>query len=363
VSSEKKKRILFITPYPQAAAPSQRFRFEQYFHLLRTSGYQYDVQSFLDSQNWQIFFKTARVGEKALALVKGFIRRCALILKVKRYDFVFIHREASPVGPPVFEWLVAKAFRKKIIYDFDDAIWLTDRENESWQTKFLKWRSKTASICRWSFKVSCGNEYLYNYALRFNLNSHVNPTTIDTSTHHSTNNYRQPEQNEKVVIGWTGSHSTLKYLSEIQPALKNIIEKNKNVSFLIIADQAPALTIPFQFVKWNEEDEIRDLLKIDIGVMPLPDNDWTKGKCGFKALQYMALGIPAVVSPVGVNSKIIEHGKEGFLAATLLDWENYLLKLIDDKALREKMGAEGRKKVEGSYSVDSNAALFLSLFA
>jgi glycosyltransferase involved in cell wall biosynthesis len=166
-----------------------------------------------------------------------------------------------------------------------------------------------------------------------------------------------------VVIGWTGSHSTLKYLRLLQPVLQKLENQFDQVSFLVIADQQPQLRLSrLDFIKWNPITEIEDLLKIDIGIMPLPDDEWSKGKCGFKALQYMALEIPAVISPVGVNIEIISEGIEGFLCRTDEEWLVVLGKLIQDATLREALGKRGRKKIIDSYSVSSNTSNFLSLF-
>jgi len=281
------------------------------------------------------------------------------------YDFVFIHRELAPLGPPVFEWVLAKVFQRKIIYDFDDAIWLTDRQHESMMRRIGKWRSKVRNICKWSYKVSCGNHYLCNYASQFNSNVVYNPTTIDTEMLHNPSLVKVPPDPQcKIRIGWTGSHSTLKYLDAIEPVLKKILSANSEVEFVVIADRKPDLTsLPsMTFVPWNSESEIKDLMQLDIGVMPLPDDDWARGKCGFKALQYMALELPTVVSPVGVNPQIIDQGVTGFLCNTQQEWEAALKTLIEKPELRKSMGINGRMKVIKDYSILSNSATFLSLF-
>ncbi len=355
-------KILFLVPYPLKASPSQRFRFEQYFSILESKSYTYEVQSFLNSHNWQLFFKPGKAVLKAIALLNGFLKRCAMLFKAPAYDFIFIHREVTPIGPPVFEWLLIKILQKKIIYDFDDAIWLTDRAGESFFLKIGKWRSKVKSICRWSYKVSCGNDYLCQYALQFNRKVFNNPTTIDTVHLHNPAFYLREKRENKINIGWTGSHSTLKYLHEVEEILRKIISENNNINVVIIADKRPNISIPYEFIPWNADSEIKDLLTIDIGIMPLPDDEWAKGKCGFKALQYMALDIPAVVSPVGVNTLIIDHNRNGFLASTKEEWYNHLNQLIHKEELRKKIGASGRKKVEEYYSVNANSRLFLSLF-
>ncbi len=146
--------------------------------------------------------------------------------------------------------------------------------------------------------------------------------------------------------------------------LHKILQEYPAVEFIVIADRPPSLDIgsSVKFIPWNSETEIKDLLQFDIGIMPLPDDEWAKGKCGFKALQYMALELPAVASPVGVNSRIINHGVNGFLCNTPEEWEEALRKLIEDSDLRKKMGINGRKTVVENYSVLSNSANFLSLF-
>jgi glycosyltransferase involved in cell wall biosynthesis len=357
------KRILFLVPYPLHESPSQRFRFEQYFGILKDQGCSYTVQSFLNLGDWQVFFGSGETLTKIKALAFGYAKRVIALFKSPMYDFVFIHREAAPLGPPIFEWIISKVLNRKVIYDFDDAIWLTDRKSESWLMTVAKWRKKVAKICRWSYKVSCGNEYLCDFARKYNKEVIYNPTTIDTENLHNPELIKpRHSDHNKVRIGWTGSHSTLKYLHEVEGVLKKIIRENSSVEFLVIADRKPSLPFPVTFLPWNQNTEMEDLMQLDIGIMPLPDDTWAKGKCGFKALQYMALQIPAVASPVGVNSAIIDNGNDGFLCRTPAEWEESLKKLIADPNLRISMGRNGRKKILEDYSVRSNGRTFLSLF-
>jgi glycosyltransferase involved in cell wall biosynthesis len=357
-----KKTICFIFPYPVKTAPSQRFRMEQYFDILRQHGYKFTVKPFISKSQYEILYHDGKKFLKLLATVQGFINRLLLLFTISRYEFIFIHREATPLGPPIVEWVVYKIFRKKIIYDFDDAIWSTDREREPWYLRILKWRSKVALICRWSYKVSCGNEYLADYAVKHNSNVTLNPTTIDTEHTHNPALFPRTS-NDSLIIGWTGSHSTLKYLEEIESVLKDLEEKYPSLIFRVIADKKPDSALKnLDFKLWSSVTEIGDLAACHIGVMPLPDDKWTQGKGGFKALQYMALEIPAVVSPVGINIKIIRDGVEGFLCSNETEWFNKLELLIKNPDLRMKMGKKGRERVINQYSVISNAATFLSLF-
>jgi glycosyltransferase involved in cell wall biosynthesis len=249
-----------------------------------------------------------------------------------------------------------------MIYDFDDALWLTDVQSESVLIRFIKWRSKVRSICQWSYKVSCGNEFLCSYARQFNQRVVYNPTTIDTDALHVPPHTKW-QSGKLITVGWTGSNSTLKYLKSLEPVLADLEKRCGSVQFMVIADKPPALSLSrLIFKAWNRDTEIADLSQFDIGIMPLPDDDWTRGKCGFKALQYMALEIPAVASPVGVNPSVIDQGVNGFLPSSHEDWETQLLLLIENEDLRADFGRNGRRKVVDQYSVRSNAGRFLSLF-
>lgn len=281
------------------------------------------------------------------------------MFRVKKYQFVFIHREASPIGPPVFEWILAKVLNKRIIYDFDDSIWLSNTSSHNQIVAGVKWHGKVASICKWAYKVSCGNEFLCSYARRYNANVVLNPTTIDTNNLH---NRQKNQDTDNVVIGWTGTHSTVDYLTELIPVLKKL-ETKFEFDFMVISNKRPDFNLKsLKYVPWKKETEIDDLMQFNFGVMPLTDDKWAKGKCGFKALQYMALGMPAVASPVGVNATIVSNGENGYLCNSPVEWEEALSNLLSDKGLRTKMGAKARQHIVESYSVSSNASTFLSLF-
>jgi len=356
------RKIIFIIPYPLKCAPSQRFRFEQYLPLLTARGFSLQFEPFVSEANYPVLYLPNGFGKKILVLLKGIVRRLSLLFAVRNATYIFIHREALPFGPPVVEWIIGRVLGKKIIYDFDDAIWLTDK-HESYVEKLLRWRSKVAHICRWSYRISCGNEYLAQYARQFNSRVVVNPTTIDTENLHHPAKVKHVKDPGQVVIGWTGSHSTLKYLEHLLPVLQQLEQEHPQVAFLVIANRNPELPLQrCSFVPWQKETEAHDLARMDIGIMPLPDDAWTRGKCGFKALQYMAMEIPCVASPVGVNTTIIQHGVNGMLAQTAEEWKHCLSLLITRPDLRTQLGRAGRQTVVNRYSVQSNAALFLSLF-
>ena len=352
-------RILFITPYPFDEAPSQRFRFEQYYDLLKSNKIEFDSRSFFDQGTWEILYKPGHKLHKVFGTMMGFVRRMLLMFTVLRYDKVFIHREATPIGPPIFEWIIAKVLRKRIIYDFDAAIWLSNTSANNTIVAGIKWHGKVGSICKWSWKVSCGNDYLCDYARQFNTNVFLNPTTINTEHYH---NRIQNQETDDVILGWTGTHSTVEYLEPLVPVLQKLEQKH-SFKFVVISNREPQFQLrSLVYVPWEKDSEISDLLRFHVGIMPLTDDKWAKGKCGFKALQYMALGMPAVASPVGVNTKIIDDGINGYLCETPEQWENALTALLTNRQQRVAMGKSARKKIEDYFSVRANSSFFLSMF-
>ncbi len=360
--SEKKNRIAFFVPAPIGISPGQRFRFEQYLNLLKEKGYEPIIFSFWDMDTFKGLYND-KLSVKVFGLIKGFFRRWVHLLQaLSMSKTIFVYREVLPIGPPIFEFILSKIFKKKIIYDFDDAIWMPLTSKTNALAKYFKYNQKVAYICKVSKVVSCGNKFLAQYANKFNKNVIVNPTTIDTKYHHC--RLKNHSKKDEVVIGWTGTHSNFIYFDIVIEALKKLEEENIPFKFVVIADKNPNINLHnFHFIKWSLNSEIDDLLSFDIGIMPLDDgiSELSKGKCGFKALQYMALGIPAIVSPIGVNSEIIQHNKNGFIA-TNKDWYSLLKILIDDVAKRREIGKNANKYVVKKYSVLSNSDTFLSLF-
>ncbi len=351
--------ILFLVPYPIGSAPSQRFRFEQYFSLLVKNGYSYEVRPFWDINIWHLLYCKGHLIKKIIGLIKGYWGRISCLLSINRFDKVFVHREVTPLGLPLFEYLISKVFKIPLVYDFDDTIWLHDSHiTRNTFLSWLKYSKKVSSICRWSHKISCGNQYLANYARQYNSIVFINPTTIDTVSYH----IPQYHENDPIVIGWTGTHSTIPYLEMLLPALEELSTKQYFI-FKVICNVPPTFNLPgLKFIEWKKEQEIEDLNSIDIGIMPLVDNAWTKGKCGFKILQYMALKKATIASAVGVNTEIIDHGHNGLLCSNQSEWLYSLELLMLDEALRTRLGQNGRTLVEQKYSVVSNSANFLKLF-
>jgi glycosyltransferase involved in cell wall biosynthesis len=360
IQTLKKPRIYFITAAPLGVSPSQRFRFEHYLPYLDEKGYRYKVSPYLSMKNRDVLYKSPSVMRKVMAVIRGYTRRIRDVFRVIPYDYVYIHREATPVGPPIFEWIFARLLRKKVVYDFDDAIWVPTMSEHNRKFRFARSFSKIGRICRWAWLVTVGNKFLAQYASQFNKNVKVIPTVVNTETVHGT---LQDHDTGKPQVGWTGSFTTLPYLDMVIPVLKRLQERY-DFTFVVIADRDPKPDLKnYLFVPWSSKTETEDLLRFHIGLMPLTDTEISRGKCGFKAIQYMALGIPPVVSPVGVNTEIVQHRVNGFVCGTESEWEDALAGLLNDVALRKQIGREARKKIEDHYSIHSTKDLFLANFS
>jgi len=284
------------------------------------------------------------------------LRRLKDVLRANEFDIIFIAREAFITGSSFFEQQLAKR-KARIIYDFDDAIWMDVISANNHWFSWLKSGAKTGRIIRVADLVFAGNNYLASYARAFNDNVVVVPTTIDTGLY-------QPDysvKKEKITIGWSGSVSTIEHFQHAIPALM-LLKKmyGEKIEIKVIGDKNfknEALGITG--ISWLMETELQDLRSIDVGIMPLPNNEWTLGKCGLKGLQYMALEIPTVMSPVGVNKEIIDDGFNGYLADSKEDWVEKISLLIENPDLRIQIGKQGRKTVIERFSVESQKELFL----
>ena len=351
-----KKKLLILAPYPFDCAPSQRFRFEQYISFLEKD-LEVEFESFIDLETWNQLYFPGRFAFKARKMLLSFWRRIVLLFKIGQYDYLFIHREMAQVGPPILEWFVAKILRKKFIYDFDDAIWIPNYSETNATFQRLKAYWKVRYIMKWAHHVTAGNQFLADFAKQYNSNVSIVPTTIDTTYHL----VKEKSVNQVPVIGWTGSHTTMHYLSFLQPVLIKLAEKHQ-FKFRVISNQPPEFELcNLEFVKWSNDTEIEDLSAIDIGVMPLVEDKWASGKCAFKALQYMALGMPAVVSPVGVNESVITNGKNGYLAMTEAEWFETLNELLEHPEIRARIGQEAINTIENRYSVNAFSKRYLEI--
>jgi glycosyltransferase involved in cell wall biosynthesis len=353
------RRVLFVSAHPRGFAPSQRFRFEQYVDFLAEHGFETTFSPVIREEEYPLLYAPGNTVHKAALFARGLVTRLVQSLRRSDYDVAIVQREAIQLGTTVFESALARS-PTKLVFDFDDAIWLPDTSPANRRMRFLKRPGKVSRLIEISDMVWAGNDYLADYARRFNAATHVVPTTIDTDRHRPC---PQRDGDAPACLGWTGSPSTLKHFEQVVPALLRIRERfGDRVTFKVIGDptyRQDALGI--RGVPWREESEIQDLCEIDIGLMPLPDDEWAKGKCGLKALQFMALELPVVASPVGVNPAIIDDGANGFLAATEDEWFERLSALLQSPQSRAGIGRAARERVVSAYSVASQRETYLRL--
>jgi glycosyltransferase involved in cell wall biosynthesis len=351
-------RVLALMPALYDTSPSQRYRLEQWEPLLRERGVEITYEAFEDEDLHAFLYKPGMIGKKLQLVTRGLSRRMSLVRKAKGYDLVYILREAALLGPPLFERLIHQQ-RVPIVFDFDDAVFVSYRSPSNGYLSYLKFASKTKTICRIASHVMAGNPYLAEYARQVNDRVTVIPTTIDTEKYRVSS---QKESSGPPVIGWTGSYSTVQHLDTLRGALKKLAERE---SFQLRVIGTPSYQCPpidVEAMPWRADTELRDLSAIDIGVMPLPDDKWSKGKCGLKALQFMALGIPTICSPVGVNTDIIQDDQNGFLASTEDEWVEKLSRLLRSRELRQRLGQAGRATIEQKYSAITQTPRVYEIF-
>ncbi len=354
--------ILFIANHRLDRSPNQRFRFEQYLNYFTEKGIKWKLSNIISEADDKVIYKPGKYFGKAIVMLKSLFRRWKDVREADKYDIIFVCREAHMLGTDYFERQFAKS-KAKVIFDLDDAIWLADISEANRSLAFLKNPDKTNAIFRYADMVFAGNEYLANQARKFNKNVKIVPTTIDTDTYHQPAAVKK-QFPDKICIGWTGSMSTVKHFEHALPMLEKLYEQYEDkIYFKLINERVVSYpSIGLTTTKWEKEKEVEQLNELDIGIMPLPDDDWSRGKCGFKGLQYMSLGIPAVMSPVGVNMEIISDGENGYLAATDEEWLDKLGKLIVSETLRKDLGEKGRQTIINSYSKRSQQDRYIAFF-
>lgn len=247
----------------------------------------------------------------------------------------------------------------KYIVDYDDAIFHQyDNSNNKIIKLFLS--NKIAKVMKYSRLVVAGNRYLSSYATKAGAKATVVPTVIDLEKYDKV--VASKKDNKEVVIGWIGSPSTSKYLTFLEDVFIELSQKYSIKVHIIGSTVSPFKNFNAKLIKWSEDSEIEEMKKFDIGIMPLFDSPWERGKCGFKLIQYMGCSLPVVGSPVGVNSEIVDDGKNGFLVTSEEEWKNSLELLIQEQQLRGQFGKEGRNKVAQNYSKNAVQNKLLKLY-
>jgi glycosyltransferase involved in cell wall biosynthesis len=333
-------RVLFLTQYPEDG-PSSRFRVYQYIGELQKQGIVCSVSPLITSDlYWAMYLEHQQLKYNLVEAGTAVAKRLCCLPLVVRYDVVFVQKLPLPFASGVF----VRAMRRlndNVVFDFDEALYVR-RETEA------------REVVRASKCVVVGNDHLRDFARRYNRRVTVIPTPIDTRHYTPTaigeHESRRPDV---VTIGWMGTSHQLKYLEGMEDVLASL-GKSCRIRLKVVSNGQPKFKLfaDYVFIPWRRQEELRDLWSFDIGIMPLNDDEVSRGKCGFKLLQYMAMGRPCVASPIGVNTQMIQHGVNGFLAGTKQEWRDRLYTLASSKSLRQTMGRAGRRIVCDSYSLD-----------
>ena len=353
------KKILVVCPNPEGVAPGQRLKYEQYFDNWRQNGYDITVKPFVSKAFQKIVYKKGYFFSKLCYTLLGYFERVKLLLHIKEYDIAYIFLWVTPFGFPLFEMLYCKLARQ-IIYDIDDLVYTTNK-NAPWYSKLLKTKYKPIYLMKKAGHVITCTPYLDQFVRGFNSNTTDISSTVDTSQKYvCVNSYKN---DNPLGIGWSGSHSTIQHFKTIKNVLIAIQSKYPDIKIMVMGGSNVQLAgLRLESTEWTEDKEIATLQSFDIGIYPLPNEQWVYGKSGLKAIQYMALGIPTIATAIGTNFRVIDNGVSGYLVNSEEEWIEKLTMLIENPAVRKEVGMAGRTKVEHFFSVNANKQKYLDAF-
>ena len=355
----KTKKILFLSPYPIDKAPSQRLKYEQYYKHIEEGGFNIKTSSFVSLRFWKIIYKKGNILLKIVYTILGYLRRTLDLFTLRKYDVVYIHLWVTPFGFPIYEWLV-RLIAKKVVYDIDDMVFLGHSSEANQLLKGLKGKKKMIYLMKTADHVITCTPTLDNFVRQYNTKTTDISSTINTDLY----TLKKHEEKQTITLGWSGSHSTSKYVKLLEPVFEILLKKGYNFDVLVIGDAQfyfQNKAIKLNAIPWSLNTEVEDLKKIDIGLYPLPNEQWVLGKSGLKALQYMALGIPSIATNIGANSRIIQHLKNGFLVNNKEQWIEAIEFLIQNTEERIKIGNKARETVIHKFSINANARTYLAI--
>jgi glycosyltransferase involved in cell wall biosynthesis len=341
-------KVGFLALQAPDLSPGQRYRVEAFLPWLERRGIEFSYDWLLDRKDLRVFYGRESVVKKGVIAAKAAFRRLRSVTRLRQVDVYVVQREAFFLLNEWSEWLAH--LRAPVVFDFDDAIWIHAVSEANRRFAFLKNVGKIPRIAQLAHTVIAGNDYLAAWARQHSRNVHVIPTCVDTERFSPPPS--RPDSGP-VTIGWSGSPSTFSHLRPLLPALERLKARyGDRVRLRVMGD--PSFSHPPLGLKgeaWTPDAELALLKEMEIGLMPLPDDEWTRGKCGLKGLVSMSMGAATVMSPVGVNTEIVQHGENGFLASTDDEWVELLSRLVDDVDLRRRIGVAGRQTVVDRYSV------------
>jgi glycosyltransferase involved in cell wall biosynthesis len=339
-------RVLLLSRYTRIGA-SSRLRLYQYLPFLESRGIEVKISPLLgDDYVMGLYGGTVPIR----SVIRSYMTRLGAMLRVKRFDMIWVEKEMLPWLPDWFEFGLLPG-GISIVVDYDDADFHRYDQHRSFCILTLLVK-KIDTVMRKANLVIVGNDYLGNRARQAGARRvELLPTVVDVSKYAMVPSV--PDR--PITIGWIGSPSTARHLNYIAPVLREMVESCCARIVAVGLNAGQLQGFPIEVKRWSEQSEISDIQQFDIGIMPLPDEPFERGKCGYKLIQYMACGKPVVASPVGVNSVIVREGIEGLLPRDLSQWGEALRTLCDDPSLRKRLGAAGRKRVEAEYSLQVTA--------
>ncbi len=326
----------------------------QYIPFLEERGIRIEVSALFTDNYLRYYYEN---GEKCIGeVVRSYLRRVARLIKAGGYDLLWIEKELFPFLPSWGESLLV-LFGKPYVIDYDDAVFHNYDRHPSRLVRSLLGK-KIDTVMRKAGIVVVGNEYLAERArLAGAQRVKYLPSVIDLDRYQVASSHEPGT----FIIGWIGSPSISYYLNVVGPALAEVCRDGNTRVVLVGAGNTELSGVPLEVRTWSEDTEVLEIQAFDVGIMPLPDTPWERGKCGFKLIQYMACGLPVVASPIGVNRQIVSHGTSGFLATDKDEWVRALRTLRDDTQLRHAMGMAGRRKVESDYCLQVTATRLYDL--
>lgn len=343
---------ILALPRYQRLGPSSRVRFYQYFPALREQGFVIEDAPFFSDEYVRRLY--AKEPMQLREVVSAYLRRLATLLRARNFNLLWLEKEFLPWMPAPLEALLA---RRPYVVDYDDAVFHRYDLHQSALVRRVLGR-KIDQIMGNATLVIAGNEYLAERARTAGAKRvEILPSVVDADLYAPAS-----VRTSGFTIGWIGSPVTAPYLEQVHPALEMLTSGDQaKVSLIGAGDAIKWKNANVQILPWREEDEIQNIQQFDVGIMPLVDEPFERGKCGYKLIQYMACGLPVIASPVGVNRQIVEHGVTGFLAESEQDWQKALIFLRENPEKRRKMGMAGRVKMEREYSLQAATPKLASL--
>jgi glycosyltransferase involved in cell wall biosynthesis len=351
-------KVLAFTVKPRESADS-RYRILQYQAIAEQDGVFIEHRSLMDATyfRWQLKNIHLLLRTFLYPVLLAF-RFCQVLFQAPKYDAVWISREMAPFGPPILEQMLVRTC-KRVILDVDDALHVSDKVSSRLIPRLLRDNGKFARMAHAYSAVICGSRNLADYYCQYSANVSVVPTAIDAERYGGITRVPSPV----VRIGWIGTPLNRHHLEILRPALTQLARERHFELILVGLNESLDWHLPaIRSIEWNLQEELTFFAHFDIGVMPLEDSAFARGKCAFKLIQYMAAGLPVVASPVGANCEVVQDGVNGFLARTDADWTSRLRQLIDDAGLRERMGANGRVVIRESYSAQGLWPIYSTIF-